>query len=130
MPLRALLGEDFVDRATRHDQIAKQSTSWRTSPSARAPSIASQIDPSTPVASSIITSTLAPWNPCRFTPAFSGEATSCLHGRVNSTAVPLVRRTEHGRSAVLSAEHFTVDGTLIEAWAATKSFKPKAGAVT
>ena len=29
---------------------------------------------------------------------------------------------------LLSAEHFTVDGTLIEAWASTKSFKPKAGA--
>jgi transposase len=29
---------------------------------------------------------------------------------------------------LLSDEHFTVDGTLIEAWASLKSFKPKAGA--
>jgi transposase len=28
---------------------------------------------------------------------------------------------------LLSSEHFTVDGTLIEAWASTKSFKPKNG---
>jgi transposase len=28
---------------------------------------------------------------------------------------------------LLSSEHFTVDGTLIEAWASPKSFKPKAG---
>jgi hypothetical protein len=30
--------------------------------------------------------------------------------------------------ALLSDEHFTVDGTLIEAWASMKSFKPKAEA--
>ena len=30
--------------------------------------------------------------------------------------------------ALLSDEHFSVDGTLIEAWASMKSFKPKAGA--
>jgi len=29
---------------------------------------------------------------------------------------------------LMSDEHFTVDGTLIEAWASQKSFKPKAGA--
>ena len=29
---------------------------------------------------------------------------------------------------LLSSEHFTVDGTLIEAWASHKSFKPKEGA--
>jgi hypothetical protein len=29
--------------------------------------------------------------------------------------------------ALLSDEHFTVDGTLIEAWASMKSFKPKGG---
>lgn len=28
---------------------------------------------------------------------------------------------------LLSAAHFTVDGTLVEAWASTKSFKPKVG---
>jgi transposase len=29
--------------------------------------------------------------------------------------------------ALLSAEHFSVDGTLLEAWASTKSFRPKDG---
>jgi hypothetical protein len=34
---------------------------------------------------------------------------------------------DHARSpGLLSAEHFTVDGTLIEAWASLKSFRPKA----
>ncbi len=31
--------------------------------------------------------------------------------------------------SLLSDEHFTVDGTLIEAWASQKSFKPKCDAV-
>jgi transposase len=31
------------------------------------------------------------------------------------------------KQGLLSDEHFTVDGTLIEAWASMKSFKPKAG---
>lgn len=31
------------------------------------------------------------------------------------------------RKRLLSREHFTVDGTLIEAWASIKSFKPKDG---
>ena len=30
-------------------------------------------------------------------------------------------------SALLSTEHFSVDGTLLEAWASTKSFRPKDG---
>ena len=29
---------------------------------------------------------------------------------------------------LLSDEHFSVDGTLVEAWASMKSFQPKAGA--
>ncbi len=36
----------------------------------------------------------------------------------------LAEADEHG---LLSDEHFTVDGTLIEAWAAHKSFKPRQG---
>jgi hypothetical protein len=28
---------------------------------------------------------------------------------------------------LLSSEHFSVDGTLLEAWASTKSFRPKDG---
>jgi transposase len=35
----------------------------------------------------------------------------------------VVRRAREGR--LISAEHFTVDGTLIEAWASVKSFKKK-----
>ena len=31
------------------------------------------------------------------------------------------------RARLMSAEHFTVDGSLIEAWASLKSFKPKEG---
>ena len=36
-------------------------------------------------------------------------------------------REEAQRQGLLSDEHFTVDGTLIEAWASQKSFKPKDG---
>lgn len=32
-----------------------------------------------------------------------------------------------GKAELLSREHFTVDGTLIEAWGSTKSFRPKEG---
>jgi transposase len=39
---------------------------------------------------------------------------------VNVLALPRVKR-------LLSSEHFSVDGTLIEAWASLKSFKPRAG---
>ena len=35
------------------------------------------------------------------------------------------RRTEAKRRRLLSADHFTVDGTLLEAWASLKSFKPR-----
>jgi transposase len=39
------------------------------------------------------------------------------------------RVVEHARAAkLMSTEHFTVDGTLIEAWASLKSFKPKSQA--
>jgi transposase len=37
-------------------------------------------------------------------------------------------RDEAQRRRLLSADHFTVDGTLLEAWASLKSFKPKAPA--
>jgi len=39
-------------------------------------------------------------------------------------------RDEAQRQGLLSDEHFTVDGTLIEAWASQKSFKPKEGGPT
>jgi transposase len=37
----------------------------------------------------------------------------------------LAVRAEAQRRRLLSADHFTVDGTLLEAWASLKSFKPK-----
>ena len=37
----------------------------------------------------------------------------------------VVRQAKQRR--LLSSEHFTVDGTLLEAWASQKSFQPKAG---
>src|SRR6202453_1838732 len=45
-----------------------------------------------------------------------GEGSQCLLGAV------LEQAREHN---LLSEEHFTVDGTLIQAWAAARSFKPK-----
>jgi transposase len=39
-------------------------------------------------------------------------------------------RDEAQRQGLLSDEHFTVDGTLIEAWASQKSFKPTEGGPT
>jgi transposase len=39
-------------------------------------------------------------------------------------------RDEAQRQGLLSDEHFTIDGTLIEAWASQKSFKPKEGGPT
>jgi IS5 family transposase len=38
--------------------------------------------------------------------------------------------TEAKRRRLLSEEHFTVDGTLLEAWASLKSFRPKDGSGT
>ena len=38
-------------------------------------------------------------------------------------ALPVVKR-------LMSAEHFSVDGTLLKAWASMKSFQPKAGSGT
>ena len=35
--------------------------------------------------------------------------------------------TQERVKALLSDEHFSVDGTLIEAWASMKSFRPKEG---
>jgi hypothetical protein len=40
------------------------------------------------------------------------------------SAVPAQPRVKR----LLGMDHFSVDGTLIEAWASTKSFKPKEGA--
>jgi hypothetical protein len=40
----------------------------------------------------------------------------------------MMKLLNHGQvKPLLSDEHFSVDGTLIEAWASQKSFKPKDG---
>ena len=54
-------------------------------------------------------------------------ATACSHGDVADAffADVLAAIKQEG---LLSDEHFTVDGTLLEAWASHKSFKPKDGA--
>jgi hypothetical protein len=38
-----------------------------------------------------------------------------------------LRRGERTREKFMSDDHFTVDGTLIQAWASQKSFRPKDG---
>ena len=60
------------------------------------------------------------WDPTVFTKnrerLLQGDIAQAFFARVLEQA-----RTR----ALLSAEHFTVDGTLVEAWASHKSFKPK-----
>ena len=50
-------------------------------------------------------------------------------GRIGIEAGPLSQWLVSALTAVelpvISSEHFSVDGTLIEAWASMKSFKPK-----
>jgi transposase len=61
------------------------------------------------------------WDPTVFTKnrdrLLEGEVAHAFFAQVLAKA-----RAHH----LLSSEHFTVDGTLIEAWASLKSFKPKA----
>lgn len=60
------------------------------------------------------------WNPTTFTK----NRDRLLNGRIAEKFFEKV--VEHARQArLLSDEHFTVDGTLVEAWAGQKSFKPK-----
>ena len=40
---------------------------------------------------------------------------------------PRYRQAAPQRRRLLSAEHFTVDGTLLEAWASLKSYRPREG---
>jgi hypothetical protein len=49
-------------------------------------------------------------------PGLEGEALS--HGRIAVT-------TQSRVAALMSDAHFSVDGTLIQAWASHKSFQPK-----
>ena len=52
-------------------------------------------------------------------------ATGCW--RATSPARFLMRARPGGAAGLLSDEHFTVDGTLLEAWASLKSFRRKDG---
>src|SRR5881628_3101474 len=62
------------------------------------------------------------WDPTVFTKnrerLLSGEIDKLFFLRVQEQA---------REQQLLSDEHFTVDGTLVEAWAGHKSFQPKAG---
>lgn len=57
---------------------------------------------------------------------FSKNRDRLLQHRVVETLFAEVMRVADGRG-LLSKEHFSVDGTLIQAWASQKSFRPKDG---
>ena len=46
---------------------------------------------------------------------------------INSRTSTAAVQAQPGVTKLMSSEHFSVDGTLIEAWASNKSFKPKDG---
>lgn len=62
------------------------------------------------------------WHPTVFTK----NRDRLLEGAVAEEFFTLVLEQAR-RKRLLSSEHFTVDGTLIEAWAGQKSFQPKPG---
>lgn len=64
----------------------------------------------------------APWHPTTFTQ----NRDRLLGGGVAEAFLAAVVRQADARG-LLSREHFTVDGTLLEAWASHKSVRPKAG---
>jgi transposase len=64
----------------------------------------------------------AVWHPTTFTK----NRDRLLAGNVAEAFFAAVVRQADTRG-LLSREHFTVDGTLLEAWASHKSFRPKAG---
>jgi hypothetical protein len=53
-------------------------------------------------------------------------ATGLLDGEIAGKFLTSVLAPPHVER-LLSSEHFSVDGTLIEAWASPKSFRPKDG---
>lgn len=57
---------------------------------------------------------------------FTKNRERLLHGHIADTFLAEVL-AEAEQRGLLSNEHFTVDGTLLEAWASHKSFQPKAG---
>jgi len=63
------------------------------------------------------------WHPTTFTK----NRDRLLAGDVAAALLTAVVRQAQQRR-LLSADHFTVDGTLLEAWASQKSFQPKTGA--
>lgn len=60
---------------------------------------------------------------------FSKNKQRLLHHRVAHEFLGAVV-AEARRRKLLSEDHFTVDGTLLESWASLKSFRPKEGGVT
>ena len=60
------------------------------------------------------------WSPTTFTK----NRDRLLRGDIAQVFFEAVRR-HADRERLLSAEHFTVDGTLLQAWASHKSFRPK-----
>ena len=67
-----------------------------------------------------------PWEPVFDPTTFSKNRQRLLQHRVGQELFDEVVAAAHGRG-LLSDEHFTVDGTLIEAAASFKSFTPKDG---
>jgi transposase len=64
------------------------------------------------------------WDACVFTK----NRDRLVDGEVAAKFMAAVLNQPRVRE-LLSAEHFSVDGTLIEAWASMKSFRPKDGSV-
>jgi len=62
------------------------------------------------------------WDPTVFTKNRDRLLTGEIHTRFFQRVLEQAKALE-----LLSGEHFTVDGTLVEAWAGHKSFKPKEG---
>jgi transposase len=62
------------------------------------------------------------WSPT----TFSKNRDRLLEGDIAQAFFAEIRSAAE-RAGLLSAEHFTVDGTLLEAWASLKSFQPKDG---
>jgi hypothetical protein len=59
-------------------------------------------------------------------PVFTKNRDRLLAGNIADALLHEVLRVAHAQG-LLSHEHFTVDGTLLDPWASHKSFRPKAG---
>lgn len=58
---------------------------------------------------------------------FSKNRDRLLEGDIAAKFLAAVLAQSKARKKLLSSDHFSVDGTLIEAWASMKSIKPKDG---